>query len=136
MNHINAGPQDGEEEISKRARAEPPPTRKKNVKNRFHFNVNWAAVGVLVTLIGLYLTYAGVKHVWPFEVRCPVIAGVAPNSVREAHAGGLGNGRAGVLWSPPKCVGSDHPIIRYDVTVWRVVNGKSVRPVSSISAAS
>jgi len=52
MNHINAGPQDGEGEISKRERAEPPPTRKKNVKNRFHFNVNWAAMGVLVTLIG------------------------------------------------------------------------------------
>jgi hypothetical protein len=67
MNHMNAGPQDGEGEISKRELTQSPPSRKKDAKNGLRFNVNWAAIGVVVTLIGLYLTYAGVKHIWPFS---------------------------------------------------------------------
>jgi Fibronectin type III domain len=133
MNHINADPQDGGE-IGKRERVQSHPTREKNAKNGFRFNINWAAIGALVALIGLYLTYAGVKHIWPFQVHCPVIAGAPPNSVKEAHASGLGNGKAEVFWSPPKCIGSDHPIIQYDITVWRVVDGVPVRPVRSIKA--
>jgi hypothetical protein len=132
MSHINAVPQDGDGEISQHQQARLPRTPEKNTENGSRFKVNWAAIAVLVALIGLYLTYAGAKHIWPFQIHCPVVAGASPNSVTEAHASGLGNGKAEVFWSPPKCVGSDHPIIQYDITAWRVVNGVPVRPVRSV----
>jgi hypothetical protein len=135
MNHIDAEPQDGEGEISKREQAQLPPMLERNAENGSHFKVNWAAVAVLVALIGLYLTYAGAKHIWPFQVHCPVVRGAPPNSVKEAHASGLGDRKAEVFWSPPKCVGSDHPITQYDITAWRVVNGVPLRPVRSVKAA-
>ena len=135
MNHINAAPQDGDGEISQGELAQHPLTPEKNAKNGSRFKVNWAAIAVLVTLIGLYFTYAGAKHIWPFQIHCPVVAGAPPNSVTEAHASGLGNREVEVFWSPPKCVGSDHPIIQYDITAWQVVNGVPVRPVRSVKAA-
>jgi Fibronectin type III domain len=135
MNHINAEPHDGGERANKRERVQLDRARKENAKNGFRFTVNWAAMSVLLALVAVYLTYAGVKHTWPFEVHCPVIVGAPPNSVEEAHASGVGIGIAEVFWLPPKCVGSDRPIRRYEVTTWRIINGIPARVVRSIVVA-
>jgi Fibronectin type III domain len=135
MNPINAEPHDGGEQANKRERVQLDRARKENTKNGSRFTVNWAAMGVLLSLIAIYLTYAGVKHTWPFGVHCPVVVDVPPNSVEEAHAGGAGFGIAEVFWLPPKCAGSDHPISRYQVTTWRMINGVPAGVVRSIVVA-
>jgi hypothetical protein len=136
MNHINAESQGGGEPANNGESAQQlGGARREEAKNRFSFTVNWAAMGVLLGLITIYLTYAGVKHTWPFEINCPVVAGAPPNSVDEAHASGAGLGMAEVFWLPPKCVGSNLPISQYEVTAWRMIKGIPSRAIHSIVVA-
>jgi hypothetical protein len=67
MNNINAEPDDGGERANKRERVQLDGGRKENAKSGFRFTVNWAAMSFFLTLIAVYLTYAGVKHTWPFK---------------------------------------------------------------------
>jgi hypothetical protein len=132
MNPINAEPQDAGEPADNRESVELDGARKERAKSRFRVTVNWAAMGVLLAVITIYLTYAGAKHTWPFQVHCPVVVGATPNSVVDAHASGVGSGIAAVFWLPPKCVGSDHPISQYEVTTWRIINGVPAKAIRSI----
>src|SRR5215472_428349 len=75
-----------------------------------------AYVGILASLLLGYLNLAQINHWWPFEFHCPSILNSAPSSIERSTAGAYadGNGRARIVWRPPRCQGSS-VIVSYDV---------------------
>ena len=93
---------------------------------------NWEAIAALATIAGVvlafvfgYLPLASTRNWWPFQAGCSVIVNTVPNKVDRASAGADadGNGQAHVFWQPPRCTGSDSPIIEYQVDAWLFING-------------
>lgn len=92
--------------------------------------MRWMAAGVVVALVvgmaNSYVTIAQNKH-WPsFTPPCPAVVNVPPAAVSRATAGANadGHGQALVFWSPPRCVGTNHPITNYQITAWEFGGSK------------
>jgi hypothetical protein len=86
----------------------------------------WAAVaGVVLNFALGYAALASSRNLWPFQAKCSVIVNTVPNSVDRATAGAdaYGSGQAYVFWQPPRCIGSNRPVVSYQVNAWLFING-------------
>ena len=90
----------------------------------------WLKAGVIVALAGVlatsYATVAQSKRWFPFSQPCQVVVNIPPAGLSRASTGANadGHGRALVFWSPPKCVGTNHPITEYQITAWEFDGSK------------